>query len=82
VSTVRIIGDLTVRHLGCRIRIPDLHQPGTDWDAPKVTVEGTLIGLRLATFGLVRACWVDIRPQEQLDSPLLPNHPCHIEEDQ
>ena len=39
------VGDLTARHLGRRIRLDGLHQPGTDWDAPRVSVEARLVGM-------------------------------------
>lgn len=42
---VNCVGDLSARHLGKRITIRDLHQPGEDWNAPRVSVSGTLDGI-------------------------------------
>ena len=42
------VGDLTARHLGRRIRLDGLHQPGLDWDAPRVSVEARLVGISQA----------------------------------
>ena len=42
------VGDLTVRHLGRRIRLDNLMQPGLDWDAPRVSVEARLVGISQA----------------------------------
>ena len=65
-------GDLSESHIGRRIQIHGLHQPGTDWDSPKVTVTGTLQGLRRAADH--RAVWVDLSPRTAaLDSPLPPS---------
>ena len=47
IRTVATIRDLKPLHTqGARVRIPDLHQPGQDFDAPHVTVTGRLYGMR------------------------------------
>jgi len=71
------VGDLA-KHLGKRVEIPGLHQPGADWDAPKVSVTGRVVGLRpvLGPFAAVTpAVWVDLVPRGQLDRPLPIGHP-------
>lgn len=66
--TVRV-GSLTANHIGRLIQIRGLHQPGLDWAAPKVTVTGTLDGIRRSSD--YRAVWLDISPKAAaLDSPL------------
>ena len=73
------IGALTAGHLGKRIRIPDLHQPGTDWDAPKVAIEGTLDSLASARSWGGPQCWVKLSPRSAaLDTPLPLSWPCEV----
>ena len=75
---VRMIGDLTARHLGRTISIPNLHQPGADWDAPKVTVTGKLDKLTSVPFGCGEV-WVGLSPKTvQLDRPLPLTWPCEV----
>ena len=75
---VRMVGDLTARHIGKRIRIPGLHQPGADWDAPKVAVEGKLDKLVSVTFGRGEV-WVALTPKAvALDRPLPLDWACEV----
>lgn len=77
VPPVRRIGDLSARHIGMRITIPDLHQPGEDWDAPRVSVSGRLDGLTSA-YGKLEV-WVKLRPKTvELDRPLPISWPCEV----
>jgi len=61
------------------IRIPDLVQPGQDFDAPRVSVTGRYYGMRPASPGW---WWLDVRLRSgglmQLDSPLPQSHPCFL----
>ena len=76
---VRMIGDLTARHLGRTISIPNLHQPGADWDAPKVTVTGKLDGLTRVTFGAGEV-FVKLLPKGvALDRSLPLTWPCEVQ---
>lgn len=43
---VRTIADLAARHLGRTITLAGLVAPGADFDEPRVTVTGKLVGLR------------------------------------
>lgn len=72
------VGDLTPRHFGRRIEIPDLHQPGTDFDDPKVTVTGLLRGLSSAHG--TRGVWVTFSPSSPsaLNRPLPIDHPVRV----
>ena len=75
---VRRIGDLTARHFGRTIRIPDLHQPGEDWDGPKVVVTGKLDGLASVPYGRGEV-WVRLAPKTaSLDRPLPLTWPCEL----
>lgn len=75
---VRTVGDLTARHLGKRIRIPGLHQPGADWDAPHVTVEGRLNGMRaVGDFINSRAVRLELSGASMHDIITL-SHPCEV----
>ncbi len=77
--TVTTIGDLAARHLGQKVRIPYLHQPGTDWDAPKVAVTGTLDKLSRPGFFSKGQCWVGLTPiSVRLDRPLPLTWPCFL----
>ncbi len=74
-----MLADLTPRHFGHTIAIPDLHQPGTDWDAPKVTVGGLLTGLSWARYDRAMV-WVRLAPKSAaLDTPLPLTWPCRID---
>lgn len=78
VHPVRYVGDLTARHLGQTVSIPDLHPPGLDYDAPPVTITGRLDGLDRVSSAphMVR---VNLGPaRATLDRPLPLNHRCWI----
>lgn len=78
--TVKTVADLRSKHLGRQIRIPDLHQPGEDFDV-KVTVTGTLDALQHAStwWGRAPSVWVRLRPKRaDLDTPLPLTHPCYL----
>lgn len=78
--TVTTVADLTARHEGKRIRIPDLQLPGVDFDYPHVTVTGKYFGRRPAD--TERWWWVDVRTTLYggllLDTPLPAAHPCFL----
>lgn len=69
--TVQCVAHLAKHHEGKPIRIPDLQQPGLDFDAPRVTVRGRYYGRRPAEGGW---WWLDVR----LRTPLPPSHPCYL----
>ena len=77
--TVSTVAHLTKHHEGKPIRIPDLQQPGLDFDAPRVTVRGRYYGMRPAEGGW---WWLDVRLRSGgvplLDTPLPPSHPCYL----
>lgn len=76
--TVTTVGDLTVKHLEMAIRIPNLHRPGEDFDAPRVAITGKLWGIQ-ASAGGVR---LDVRRSRWdsllIDTPLPAIHPCFL----
>ncbi len=75
---VRMVGDLSARHLGRKISIPNLHQPADDFDAPTVTVTGKLIGLTLPGMGWGQV-WVNLSPKGvSLDRVLPLTWPCEV----
>ena len=46
---VRTIADLAARHLGRSITLAELVAPGADWNEPRITVTGKLVGMRRHT---------------------------------
>lgn len=77
--TVTTVSDLGVKHLGKMLRIPDLHQPSADFDAPKVTVTAKLLGLTLAAND--RMAFIKTRPAQVIDGPIWRDHPCYLTEE-
>ena len=77
--TIQTVADLTPKHLGKVIRIPDLQQPGLDFDAPRVTITGRYYGRAPVPGGWWR---MDVRLRGggvlQLDTPVPGNHPCYL----
>ena len=75
--TVSTVADLTKHHEGKPIRIPDLQQPGLDFDAPSHRRGGTTAAPGRGRLVVAR------RPAPQrrrplLDTPLPPSHPCYL----
>jgi hypothetical protein len=77
--TVVTVEDLKPIHVrGTQIRIPDLHMPGLDFDAPHVTVTGRLYSMRRTLGGWL----LDVRRTHAgpslLDTPIPGTHPCYL----
>ena len=78
-TRVTTAGSLQAQDLGRRVRVEGLHQPGTDWDAEKVTVEGILTGYHARDTGLSRArVDLTLRPEPNADLRLPADHPVHV----
>ena len=73
-------GGLSVLDLGHRVRVENLHQPGTDWDAPKVTAEGVLIGyhVRGGTTWSEPTVRLILRPEQDADLRLYAHYPVTV----
>lgn len=72
------IGDLTARHLGQRIRIPGLHDPRSDWDAPEITVEGVLTWMGEAGLGRGTVLIRLRKATGAFHEVLTLDHPCEV----
>ena len=70
------VGALTAAHLGHHVRIPDLIQPGHDYDEPRAETTGRLTGLRLSPGrGLVIVDLTGAHFVNPLQHHALPYHP-------
>lgn len=79
VPPVSCVGDLSARHLGKRVTIRNLHQPGEDWNAPRVSVSGTLDGIARPGIGV--GVWLKLKPNAaNLDCPLPLDWPCEVDQ--